>query len=58
MKFRARMIEQIAVKKFYNIIVSMGKMNKLGHFLFPSSIKEDVPINFESADLDLLNFQI
>ena len=29
MKFRARMIEQIAVKKFYSIIVSMGKMAKM-----------------------------
>jgi len=29
MKFRGRMIEQIAVKKFYNIIVSMGKMAKM-----------------------------
>ena len=29
MKFRARMIEQLAVKKFYSIVVTMGKMAKL-----------------------------
>ena len=29
MKFRARMIEQLAVKKFYAIVVSMGKMAKM-----------------------------
>ena len=29
MKFRARMIEQLAVKKFYSIVVTMGKMAKM-----------------------------
>ena len=29
MKFRGRITEQICIKKFYSIIVSVGKLSKL-----------------------------